>query len=1078
MHPWLAVLLTGAVSSPQPENLRWALVDVAAGRVYNVDDDAGKVRTGGSLSAQPDGAGLRFEATYVADAVRVRLHDLTGRDRGLVVRLSLRLPPGTWRWWDDLDTAVPLGEQPKSVTKGLRELPGLPEFGEAERPDYGQYSSYPAGVVQSDGGWLGLARPMDQLALVRFSAVGGAEPRLMAEVDLAISQHGRSPGEASFALRCLSGDGPRGLRAAMAAVLPPEAQEVRVKRFGGWMPFTDLARLPNVDEFGFAYQEGAPNAAFDDALGADSFVYFHCAGEFANVPGYQRGTQPLPPYEDIVKAFNQVAQRHSGVADAWDSCGIRTPDQKIAFRPERTYGDFFCQACVDPDLPYGKAMADRLLERVVKSPAPSGIDGVYYDGIAAGVDYAPEHLAAADHLLLWDGKLKRAVNYNLFSSAEWCRYIHEKLAGTGKLTMLNDSSLVSFTFVGPWIDVPGGEMSIYLSRDQARLIRSLVGRKPFCTLVKADFDQVPQALMETYMRRCVAYGILFGYFDISPSGDHPGSSYWLHPEWYDRDRPLFRRYMPPARELAAAGWQPDPLATAAGACVERFGGETIYLTVSTDPGEAAPRPVTLALDPALRRPGQVAVELLTGRVARVDDRLDMTLGPDDLAVWAIATPARQAADAAARAVDVLDRLQGYRAAASLGAAGLAPWAPYGANPTAIDRPGHDSRHAVRIERRDVKEAAGVTQTYVANQKEPRPLVISAWCRAENVTGAKDSSFALYVDCYYAEGGASYGNVVTFDTGSHDWQYGEAVIKPEKAIRTVSLYLMMRGAHTGTAWFDDVRLADQGAPDVNLIKRGGFEPEQDRPMTSDPELTTLLRELRDGFAAGMAGKPMANLSGGLDRLEKLARDRAWPAESDRLLRDLADLRWHLHLAGSVAAPGGPRRESRLTEFMPLVAPKVRTGPRQYRANVGKVPQGTQITVDGSFDGYTPMVLTDGAINPEGAHWTKQAWASNEGGSHFVELRFPQPVKPRLLRLWWARDAGQVHASRKFEVQVRSGDQWVTMPGQQIQPPTRPELTEIVLTGGPVPALRLFQLDGGGSTERPGLLWLSELELVSE
>ncbi len=118
------------------------------------------------------------------------------------------------------------------------------------------------------------------------------------------------------------------------------------------------------------------------------------------------------------------------------------------------------------------------------------------------------------------------------------------------------------------------------------------------------------------------------------------------------------------------------------------------------------------------------------------------------------------------------------------------------------------------------------------------------------------------------------------------------------------------------------------------------------------------------------------------------------------------------------------------------------------------------------------------NPEGAHWTKQAWASNEGGSHFVELRFPQPVKPRLLRLWWARDAGQVHASRKFEVQVRSGDQWVTMPGQQIQPPTRPELTEIVLTGGPVPALRLFQLDGGGSTERPGLLWLSELELVSE
>jgi hypothetical protein len=31
------------------------------------------------------------------------------------------------------------------------------------------------------------------------------------------------------------------------------------------MPFTDIARVPAFEDFGFAFQEGAPNVPFDDA---------------------------------------------------------------------------------------------------------------------------------------------------------------------------------------------------------------------------------------------------------------------------------------------------------------------------------------------------------------------------------------------------------------------------------------------------------------------------------------------------------------------------------------------------------------------------------------------------------------------------------------------------------------------------------------------------------------------------------------------------------------------------------------------------------------------------------------------
>ena len=501
----------GSAMAAMPESIGWTVVDVGEKRSAMVEDDAAKLVDGGELQAEPEGMGLRLEVQYRKAVLmmqpaglrlgrlQVRVVGQSGRDRGLVARLDLRLPAGEWQWMQDLDTAVPLGEKPLSNTAALREMPGLPEFEGGERPDYGRYSAYPLGAVEQGGEYVALARRVSQLALVRFIGQGQPSPRLTAEVDFALSEYTNPPREATFELWFVAGRAAptRSMRDALMFAHVPPAGTVRresgaAPRPGGWMPFADLGKIPNVDEFGFGYQEGAPNPKFDDALGAASFVYFHCAGEFANVEGYKRGTEPLPPYETIVAAFNRVAQQHSGVEDVWDACGIQDAEGKIAYRPERTYGDFFCQACVDPDLPYGKAMADRLIDRVTATQYPEGIDGCYYDGIAAGLDYAPVHLRAANHLLLLDGNLNRPVNYNLWSSIEWAQHIYDRFAGTDKLTMLNDSSLVSFTFAGPYIDVPGGEMSLYLRRDQARLIRALLMGKPFCTLVKADFTQVSQ----------------------------------------------------------------------------------------------------------------------------------------------------------------------------------------------------------------------------------------------------------------------------------------------------------------------------------------------------------------------------------------------------------------------------------------------------------------------------------------------------------------------------------------------------------------------------------------------------------
>jgi len=63
-----------------------------------------------------------------------------------------------------------------------------------------------------------------------------------------------------------------------------------------------------------------------------------------------------------------------------------------------------------------------------------------------------------------------------------------------------------------------------------------------------------------------------------------------------------------------------------------------------------------------------------------------------------------------------------------------------------------------------------------------------------------------VDIYYADGTKLYGQKVNFDGGTHDWQFREARIETTKPARSANVYIMLRGA-TGTAWFDDVLLAE-------------------------------------------------------------------------------------------------------------------------------------------------------------------------------------------------------------------------------------------------------------------------------
>jgi hypothetical protein len=107
-------------------------------------------------------------------------------------------------------------------------------------------------------------------------------------------------------------------------------------------------------------------------------------------------------------------------------------------------------------------------------------------------------------------------------------------------------------------------------------------------------------------------------------------------------------------------------------------------------------------------------------------------------------------------------------------------------------------------------------TVTLNQERPCPILVRCASRGENVSGEKGRGYCLYIDIYYTDGTPLYGQTYDFETGTTDWQVAEKIIEPEKPIRNVNVYLLLRGK-SGTAWFDDVAVMEDPRRKGNIAR---------------------------------------------------------------------------------------------------------------------------------------------------------------------------------------------------------------------------------------------------------------------
>jgi hypothetical protein len=238
----------------------------------------------------------------------------------------------------------------------------------------------------------------------------------------------------------------------------------------------------------------------------------------------------------------------------------------------------------------------------------------------------------------------------IFNTWTFERDIAAQMHARGKLLFAN-AVLWQFSFPAPHLDVLGTEVN-WLQRGAYQpdadavmnFRRALCRQKPYCLLMNTDFARFTPELVERYFQRCLFYGVWPGFFDEEAASKDP---YWASAKkWYERDRPLFRQYIPLLRRVTAAGWQPLTHA----ACdnpkilVERFGlgaDGSVFLTLLNDTADAQSGTVTADLKAlGLKKPA-AARALVSGNVATPSNRgWPISLRPQQAEVLCLSQPSR------------------------------------------------------------------------------------------------------------------------------------------------------------------------------------------------------------------------------------------------------------------------------------------------------------------------------------------------------------------------------------------------------------------------------------------------------
>jgi len=588
--------------------------DVAAGSDFVADAELLGLEAAGTIDRTFRGREqtcARFDMTAT---------DKTGKDRAITLIYAIRVGAAGLTWLEDPRRSVP-------VAQGK-------EYTVATQFRAGRLGRWPLAAVVGPKQGRAIGIDMAAPAFFRVGYNAGTE-ELFVAYDI-----GLTPEKPSATIRfCEFTFEPEwGFRAALARYyeLFPDHFRCRTPEQGLWMPFAKISDVKGWEDFGFKFKEGNNETRWDDEHGIITFRYTEPMTWWMKMPKEMPRTM-----EAALAEARRLAEEKKPRALALFSSGYHDARGQFVARLLDTP---WCNGAVwsmnsmpgiageatDFKFKWNPSLRDRLY-----GPQRSGdLDGEYIDSsegyVTDELDFRRAHFAAAQTPLCFSPEDHRPAIFRGLVAFEYVRGIAQDVHGMGRLMMANGAP-GRLCWLAPMLEVLGTETNWnrngnWQPMTDAELLfrRALCKGKPYCFLMNTEFEQFPSALVEKYMKRSLAYGMFPGFFSHNASQGH----YFTRPELYDRDRPLFKRYVPLCKRVAEAGWEPITLARSSDerVYVERFGDR--WLTVFNDSPDRRTATITLASLKA-----NETRELLSGKsIVWENGQISLTLDGEDVAV--------------------------------------------------------------------------------------------------------------------------------------------------------------------------------------------------------------------------------------------------------------------------------------------------------------------------------------------------------------------------------------------------------------------------------------------------------------
>lgn len=570
------------------------------------------------------GLELTSKASGADDArfIDVTLRDTTGRDRAVTLFYAVPVDRQGLVWLEDPRRSTPVPARGE-VTSSNSFQAGNRRLGR-----------WPFAAVAGPAGGVGLG--IDMLRPAFFRTVynpGSGELYLAYDIGLTPEKPAARVRICRFRF-----DPAWGFRSALARYYELFADQFRCRtpEQGLWMPFAKISKVRGWEDFGFKFKEGNDETRWDDEHGVITFRYTEPMTWWMAMP------KDMPR---SMEAAVTEARRKAGKGDAWAQALFTSGYHDAAGQfPARLLDTPWCNGAVwsmnsMPGIAgdvtdFKNKWSPKIQDQFYGPKRKGDLDGEYIDSSEAYVtdelDFRRDHFATTQTPLCFSPDEHRPAIFRGLVAFEYAKGLADDVHAMGKLMMAN-STPIRLCWLAPMLEVMGTETDWHrqgrwrpMSDADLLYRRALCKGKPYCFLMNTVFEEFSHTLVEKYMKRSLAYGMFPGFFSHNASQGH----YFTRPELYDRDRPLFKRYVPLCKRVAEAGWEPVTLARSSDerVYVERYGRR--YLTVFNDSPDRRTTTVRLeGLKPSAAR------ELLAGRpIAWQNGETSLTLDGEDVAV--------------------------------------------------------------------------------------------------------------------------------------------------------------------------------------------------------------------------------------------------------------------------------------------------------------------------------------------------------------------------------------------------------------------------------------------------------------